>query len=91
MLAASFKGLPRTLVATAEFDGLRIQGEVYGKLLREAGGDVRILRYNGMVHAFIDRLGFVPQAEDLALEMVMVKGDICVKDGIPLKKGVFEH
>ena len=69
LYAASLANQPKTLIVGAEFDGLREQLECYGKLLRDEGNDVRILRYKGVSHAFIDRIGFVPQAEDLALEI----------------------
>lgn len=69
MLAKSHAGLCKALVAVAEFDGLRIQGEIYGKLLRKAGVDTRIIRYKGVGHAFLDKLGYLPQAEDLVQEM----------------------
>lgn len=69
MCVPSKAGLCRAVVAVAEFDGLRIQGETYGKALREAGVDVRILRYKGVGHAFLDKLGVLPQAEDLVQEM----------------------
>ena len=42
-----------------------IQTEFYAKQLQDAGVDVTCYRYKGMTHAFIDKLGFVPQAEDL--------------------------
>ena len=69
MLALSHKGLPRALCVSAEFDGLRLQTEHYGKLLAEAGVPVKTIRYKGVAHAFIDKLGFVPQAEDLCMEI----------------------
>ncbi|MDP4145269.1 MAG: alpha/beta hydrolase [Bacillota bacterium] len=59
-----FSNLPKTLIVTAEYDFLRIQGEVFGKKLTEAGVDTRIIRYRGMDHAFIDKCGIYPQAED---------------------------
>ncbi|REK74192.1 hypothetical protein DX130_16735 [Paenibacillus paeoniae] len=68
MLADS-KGLPRALCVSAEFDRLRFQTESYGKKLNEAGVSVKTIRYQGCVHAFFDRLGFVPQAEDLCIEI----------------------
>jgi acetyl esterase/lipase len=68
-LLGDSKGLPRTLCIGAEFDGLRIQSEVYSKQLAEAGVPVKTIRYKGCTHAFIDRLGFVPQAEDLCIEI----------------------
>ena len=66
MLAKSHKNLPKAILIGAEFDGLRIQTEFYAKQLQDAGVDVTCYRYKGVTHAFIDRLGFVPQAEDLA-------------------------
>jgi len=75
-LAESFENLPRTAIAVAEFDGLRIQGEYYGKLLENAGVPVKVYRYTGMTHAFLDRLGFVPQCEELCMEIAsFVKGE----------------
>jgi acetyl esterase len=69
LLAEDHRGLCKTLIAVAEFDGLRIQGEFYGKTLRAAGVDVRLVRYNGVGHAFVDKLGILPQAEDLVDEI----------------------
>jgi len=69
MLAHSKKNLPRALCVSAEFDGLRIQTEHYGKLMAEAGVEVKTIRYRGMPHAFIDQLGYLPQAEDLCIEI----------------------
>jgi acetyl esterase/lipase len=68
-MLADKRGLCRALIAVAEFDGLRISGEVYGRQLKDAGVDVRVLRYRGVGHAFIDMLGVLPQAEDLIGEI----------------------
>ncbi len=65
MMAESFEGLAKTVIMTAEYDGLRIQGEFYGSLLAKAGVDTAIYRYCGCTHAFIDRLGYQPQAEEV--------------------------
>lgn len=65
MVAKSYSNLPKAILVGAEFDGLRIQTEFYAKQLKDAGVDVTCYRYKGMTHAFIDKLGFVPQAEDL--------------------------
>lgn len=46
------KGLPPTLIQTAEFDVLRDEGEAYGKKLDAAGVETTTVRYNGMIHDF---------------------------------------
>lgn len=49
---AQLKGLPQTLIQTAEFDVLRDEGEAYGRKLDEAGVKVTTVRYKGMIHDF---------------------------------------
>ena len=69
LLAETWNGLPKTVIATADFDGLRIQDEVYAEKLKEQGNDVEIIRYGGTFHAFFDRLGYVPQAEAVCIDI----------------------
>jgi acetyl esterase/lipase len=57
--------LPRTVVVTCEFDYLRDQGEEFARRVAVRGGDVRCVRYEGCVHAFIEKCGVFVQAEDL--------------------------
>jgi acetyl esterase len=68
-LLAESTELPRALCIGAEYDGLRIHTEAYSKKLSAAGVPVKTLRYKGCTHAFLDRLGFVPQAEDMCIEI----------------------
>lgn len=69
MLAATHKNLPKALCISAEFDGLRTQTEHYAMMLNKAGVEAKAIRYKGVAHAFIDKLGFLPQAEDLCIEI----------------------
>lgn len=58
-----YRQFPPALVITAEYDYLRQQGERFAYMLKEQGRPVRCIRYDGMEHAFMDRLGTYPQAE----------------------------
>ena len=53
LLTKDFKGLPDTLIITAEIDPLRDEGEAYGNKLKEAGNKVEVRRINGVTHGFI--------------------------------------
>ena len=60
----------KTLIAVSEYDYLRVQGEAYGKLIHKAGVETKIIRYEGVNHAFLDNLGIYPQAEDTINEII---------------------
>jgi len=66
MLAA----LPASLLIIGEFDPLRLEGEAFFERVRDAGGTIAYIRYDGMVHAFVDKIGDYPQANQAVLDLV---------------------
>ena len=67
--AEDYSCFPPTFIAVGEYDYLRIQDELYGQKLAEAGIPVRFVEYKGMGHAFWEHTGEFPQAEDCTEEM----------------------
>jgi acetyl esterase len=70
--------LPPAVVATAEFDPLRDEGEAYARGLREAGVRVDQVRYDGLIHGFVDMGPFSDAAaaavDDLAARFTALLG-----------------
>ena len=52
LYAEDLSGLPPTVLATAEFDPLRDDGDAYAAALEQAGVKVIHRRYDGLVHGF---------------------------------------
>ena len=69
LFAEDVKGLPPALIITAEYDYLRLEGEAYARKLARGGVKTRLIQYRGMDHAFMDKLGDYPQAEDCMIEI----------------------
>jgi acetyl esterase len=78
LLVEDASGLPPPFVVTAEFDPLRDEGEAYAELLREAGNDVTVKRYDGQIHGFVTRSGIMDKGkqaiEDAATQMRQALG-----------------
>lgn len=68
--AIQLSGLPPTLIAVAENDVLRDEGEAFGRKLDEAGVQTTTVRYNGMIHDFglLNGLAGLPAVQSLFIQ-----------------------
>ena len=71
------KDLPPAVIAVAENDVLRDEGEAYARKLDEAGVKVKSMRYNGMIHdwGLLNPIAHVP-----GTQAVMVQAGTEVKN-----------
>ncbi|WP_372729012.1 alpha/beta hydrolase [Nocardioides sp.] len=63
-------GVAPALVVTAEYDPLRDEGEAYAARLAEAGVGVDHVRYDALIHGFVDMGGISPAAEGAVADLV---------------------
>jgi acetyl esterase len=69
-LRGRLKGLPPAIIVTAGFDPLRDQGDAYAKAMKAAGVDVVHYREEGMIHAFVNLVGFSQHARDAVTKAI---------------------
>jgi acetyl esterase/lipase len=73
------KGLPRTLIQTAENDVLRDEGEAYARKLNEAGVSVTFTRQGGLIHDY----GLLnPIAEVPAVKTALLQAAAVIKEAL---------
>lgn len=66
--AKTLHGVASAIILTAEFDPLVDEGELYGEQLRAAGVEARTIRYEGMIHGFMNYLGRIDMARTAVAE-----------------------
>lgn len=66
---ADLQKFPRTVIAAAQYDYLRVGSDHFASLLKQKNVDVVNVHYLGCDHGFLDCLGIVPQAEEICLFM----------------------
>ncbi len=74
--AESLAGLAPAVIATAEFDPLRDEGEVYGQELAKAGVKVDVKRGEGLIHGCFDMGHMSPAAQAFVDERVQRFGEV---------------
>jgi acetyl esterase len=85
LYASDLQGLPPALVVTAAFDLLRDEGEAYAAALEKAGTPVRLVRFLGLGHGFVNVTGLVPSARQA---LIRVARDFrALVDSLPADRG----
>lgn len=67
--ADDLSALPGALIATAEYDVLRDEGEAYADKLRQAGVAVESIRFDGLIHGFLTLAGAIDRAQAASREI----------------------
>jgi acetyl esterase len=82
LLSADLRGLPATVLATAEFDPLHDEGEELAEELRACGVSVRHVPGPGLVHGYFLMQDIVPAAAACA-QRVIAELDTVLRDELP--------
>ena len=64
--------LPPMTVVSAEYDFLRISSDIFVQRALNEGAKMRSMRYLGCDHGFMEKVGVLPQAEEVLLDMASV-------------------
>lgn len=72
MDAKTLDWLPDMTVICGEYDFLRLCSDAFVKRATHEGVKVRSLRYLGCDHGFMEKVGILPQAEEVLLDMANV-------------------
>jgi len=75
LLAETLEGLPAAHVATAEYDPLRDEGELYAARLADAGVSVSHHRYEGQIHNFFSMGHLIERGQAASRELIEVLRD----------------
>jgi acetyl esterase len=75
-ITANLAGAAPAVIGTAEFDPLRDEGEAYAKALADAGVEVRLERYDGMIHGFFGLSMYSPAAAAAVQDMIASLRDL---------------
>ena len=64
--------LPEMTVICGEYDFLRLCNDDFVKRAHEQGVKIRSVRYLGCDHGFMEKVGVLPQAEEVLLDLANV-------------------
>ena len=90
LLAEDLSGLPPTYIATAGYDPLRDEGELFARRIAEAGVPVVLRRHEGLFHGFASMTGLGHSFKEATLEAASAlrTGLAIGRNGRPRRKSV---